>query len=88
MKLRSIREEPAVTQSLQRAANIYPRVYDAYDSMCWILTRREMGGVTIPTVKDVYHMHKQAAGGYGVPSLLVIYTVEKERILFHAIKIG
>lgn len=86
--LRSIREEPAVTQSLSLAGNQYPRVWDAFESMCWILARREMIGAEIPTIKDVYYLHKQAAGGFGVPALLVIYTVSEDIISLHALRVG
>jgi hypothetical protein len=60
-------------------------VWDAFDAMCWILARREMVGAT---VKDVYRLHKQAAGGPTVPSLLVIYTVSDDVISLHAVAVG
>ena len=86
--LRSIREEPAVTQSLKSAGNVYPRIWDAFEGLCWILARREIYGTTISTVRDVYYLHKQAAGGYGVPALSVLYTVSEDVISLHALKIG
>jgi hypothetical protein len=86
--LRSIREETVVTETLQRAGSTYPRVWDAFDALCWILVRRDINGPTVGGITDIYHLHKQAAGGWGVPSLTVLYTVSDEIISLHAIRVG
>ena len=33
-------------------------------------------------------MHKQAAGGWGVPALLVVYPVTPEAVVVHALRVG
>ena len=86
--LKSIREEPVVTEALQKGRNTYPRVWEAFESLCWILTHREIYGATIPAGGNVYRLHKQGPGGYGVPALTVIYTVSEEVIVLHALKVG
>jgi len=62
-------------------------VWDAYDAMVWILVHRQPSGALLG-VHDVYHLHKQAAGGWGVPSLTAIYTVSDSQIVIHTIKVG
>jgi hypothetical protein len=84
----SIREEPAVTQSLKKGAQVYPRVWNAFEALCWILAHQDIAGPSIPTARQVYRLHKQAAGGYGVPSLTVIYTLDAKAITLHALKVG
>jgi hypothetical protein len=85
--LRSVREDPGVTRALQSAVRVYPRVWDAFDSLCWMLARRALAGATIES-NELYHIHKQAGGVFGVPSLLVIYKIEDETISILSIKVG
>ena len=56
--------------------------------MCWLLVRREVFGAEISGVKDVYKLHKQAAGGFGVPQLSVLYTVTVAHIHIHTLRVG
>jgi 3-methyladenine DNA glycosylase/8-oxoguanine DNA glycosylase len=86
--LRSIREELAVTEALKKGGNVYPRVWDAYEGLCWLLAHQEIAGPSIQTIRQVYQLHKQAAGGYGVPALTVIYTIDPEVITLHTLKVG
>ena len=86
--LKSIFEAPVVTTTLSRAGNVYPRVWEAYDAMCWILVRREMPDSENPTLRDVYRLHKQQPGKFGVPGLTVIYTVDLEAIHFHTLRVN
>jgi len=86
--LRSIREEKIVTLTIQRAGYIYPRVWDAYESLCWVLVHQHPSGASIQGANHLYHLHKQAAGGWGVPALTVLYTVSDAVIDVHAIKVG
>jgi 3-methyladenine DNA glycosylase/8-oxoguanine DNA glycosylase len=86
--LRSIREELAVTEALNKGSNVYPRAWDAFEGLCWILAHQEIVGASIQTIGQVYHMHKQAAGGYGVPSLTVIYTIDPQVVTLHRLKVG
>ena len=86
--LRTIIEEGRVTESLQKGSNIYPRTWEAYEAMCWLLVRREVFGAEISGVKDVYKLHKQAAGGFGVPQLSVLYTVTVAHIHIHTLRVG
>jgi len=85
---RTIREQPIVTLTIQRAAVIYPRAWDAYDALCWVLVRRQPSGASIQGTANIYHLHKQAAGPSGVPEITVIYTASDEFITLHAMKVG
>jgi len=84
----SIREEHVVTETLRRAGNVYPRVWDAFESLCWVLVHRQVSGASFQGVVDIYHLHKQDAGGYGVPALTVLYTASETLISLHALKVG
>jgi len=86
--LKSIREELNVTQALQQAGAIYPRVWEAYDALCWVLAHRQISGAEFPGIRDIYYLHKQASNGRGIPSLAALYTVSPEVISIHSIKIG
>ena len=86
--LRSIQEEPNVTHTLQQACGTYPRVWDAFDAMCWILAHRQLSGATFQGLRELYYLHKQAAGGWAVPALTTIYTVSPELIRIHTLKVG
>jgi hypothetical protein len=85
---RTIREEPIVTLTLQRAAVIYPRAWDAYEALCWVLVRRQPAGASFQGTTNLYHLHKQAPGPLGVPEITVLYTVSNQFITLHAMKVG
>jgi hypothetical protein len=53
-----------------------------------MLARKEMYGATIPTVRGVYYLHKQAAAGYGVPAITLLYSVAEPTITFHSLRVG
>ncbi len=84
----TIREEPQVTQAVQSAVKIYPRVWEAFEALCWFIARRHRAEVSIATTGGLYYLHKQARGGWAVPEMTVIYTVSEQVIVIHAIKIG
>ena len=86
--LRSVIEEERVTRALQKAGNTYPRVWEAFEALCWILVRREMSPGSNPVIRDVYRLHKQGPGKYGVPGLTVIYTVSPENIHLHSLRVN
>ncbi len=83
--LKSIQEEEIVLDTLRKASNVYPRMWDAYEAMCWIIAHKEIRGSTL---NQVYHLHKQAGGIFGVPELTVLYTTTPQLIVFHAIRVG
>jgi hypothetical protein len=61
----TIREEPQVTQAVQSAVKIYPRVWEAFEALCWFIARRHRAEVSIATTGGLYYLHKQARGGLG-----------------------
>ncbi len=86
--LKTIREEAVVTQTLQRAGNIYPRVWEAYDALQWVLVRLHPIGVAVQRSTNLYHLHKQSAGPMGVPAITVLYTLSNDVIALLAMKVG
>ena len=86
--LKSIRESAAVTATVTEAAKVYPRAWEAFEGLCWLLARG--GGSNIPAGTDqrIYNVHRQAAGGFGVPGFTIIYSVTGNIIDLHSIRIN
>ena len=85
--LRSVIQEPAVSEALRRAGMTYPRIHEVFDGLAWVLAHKTAGHVAVEK-GSVFHMHKQAAGGWGVPALLAIYSVTPEAVIVHALRVG
>jgi hypothetical protein len=84
--MRTVVEEPAVSQLLDTGFRQYQRLADAYEGLKWYLARRPEGGLAHPKGRGAY-VYKQA-GSYGVPAITALYTYDDKTIVIRMIKLG
>ena len=85
--LKTVRESPEVSETIKDAAKIYPRTWEAFEGLCWLLARGMGSNVPASGDQSLYYLHRQAAGGFGVPGFTVIYSMTDETIDLHAIRV-
>jgi hypothetical protein len=63
--MRTVVEEPAVSQLLDASSRQYPRLAEAFEGLKWYLARRPEAGYEHPRARPGVSLYKQAAS-YGV----------------------
>lgn len=77
--MRTVIEEPIVSETIDRETCIYPRVQDAFDALKWWLAHRPESGEIID---DLHWLFKQAADHHAnIPAISVVYTYDTNHVL-------
>jgi hypothetical protein len=78
--LRTVVEEDNVTNALKSGVGRYPRIWEAFDGLTWLLVRSPQIGLIVEQGRE-FRVHKQAgSAANGTPNLLVLYTVTDQHI--------
>jgi hypothetical protein len=77
--LRTIVEEAIVSETIDRYAEIHPRLSDAFDGLKWFLAHSPESG----EILDDFHwiFRNQADREQNIPAILVIYTFDEIRVI-------
>lgn len=86
---RTVVEEKAVSDAVDRFSKRYRRFAEAYEALKWLLARRcehlpagmrTVGGVT-------YHLYRQAPDRLaGTPAIIVVYTYDHKEVVLIDLK--
>jgi hypothetical protein len=81
--LRTVVEEPIVSETIDQHAEVYPRIEEAFDGIKWFLSRSPESGEILD---DFYWLYKnQADQEQNIPAILVIYTFDDAKVLLRFI---
>ncbi len=76
--MRTVVEEPIVTEIVDAETAIYPRLEDAFDALKWWLARRPDAGKILDDLNWIY---KQAGNrDLNIPALVVTYTFDHNEV--------
>jgi hypothetical protein len=76
--LRTIIEEPIVSETIDQQTMIYPRLQDAFDGVTWYLARDPEAGELLDDLHWLYR--NQADHKKNIPMMLVIYTFDDSKV--------
>lgn len=85
--LRSVIQDSIVSETLRQAGLTYPRIHEVFDGLAWVLARKTRDHVAV-SGDSLFYLHKQASGGWGIPALLVVYSLTSEAVVVHALRVG
>jgi hypothetical protein len=81
--MRTVIENPNVSETIDREVSNYPRLEEAYDALKWWLSHVPQAGEIID---DLHWLYKQDADTHlNLPSILVIYTFDASTVVFEFI---
>jgi hypothetical protein len=85
--LPSIVEQPAVTSDLALAEARFPRIWQAWDALCWLLARNRGIGVQLSSVPPPWYLYQMPSAALGTPDLIVGYTDEGPTLTIQSVLI-
>jgi len=78
--MRTVIEEGIVSETIDQAAENFPRLDDAFEALKWWLARKPESGEALDDLNWIY---KQAGDvDIGLPALTVIYTFDAKCVKF------
>ncbi len=84
--LLNVTESLSVTSELEAAAIRYPRTWDAWDALVWVLARGKCPGLMISSVPPPWYLYKQDARIPDAPTLTLTYSVDAQTVIVHTLR--
>jgi hypothetical protein len=81
--LRTIVEEPIVSETIDQQTEIYPRLEEAFDGVKWYLARNPEAGEILDDFHWLYR--NQADYDQNIPAMLIIYTFDDAKVILRFI---
>jgi len=86
--MRDIREEPAVSQALDTARELYERIDDIYESLQWRLSRAPEDGIELRSEGDApIYLFITRRDVPTQPSLTVLYEYDNQCVSLLAVDV-
>ncbi len=81
-------EEPGITAALTSAADKFPRTWDAWQALTWVLARNPTIGFLLNDVPPPpRYLYKQAAMTAGVQTMTVVYSFNNSAITIQLLRL-
>jgi hypothetical protein len=81
--MRTVREEPDVSEAVEDACEQWARAQEAWDVICWVLARDPTCGVPLSEGGQARAFTYEGSLAHEMPTILVIYDVDDHYVTIH-----
>jgi hypothetical protein len=84
--LPTIIESPSVLHELQIAAVKYPRTWDAWEALKWLLVHNPGShGLMMSSIPPPWYLYKQDSSRVGDPTFIITYSFNPSEVTIHSL---
>jgi hypothetical protein len=85
--LLTIVESHSVLQELQVSSAKFPRLWDAWEALKWVLAHSPGGGVMMSAIPPPWYLYRQDSSGVGDPTFVISYSFDAMTVSIHGLSI-
>jgi hypothetical protein len=81
--MRTVIEQPSVSASVDDAQEKWPRAYDAWESVTWLLARDPEIGIALTESGRTRALTFEGVNAVGMPTITLVYEIEERAVIIH-----